>query len=323
MTRWLVGRLGQAILTWLLAVTLLFFLMRLTPGDPLARLGEDRPLPPEAEAALRARYGLDQPLLTQYARFLGAAVRGDLGRSIEHAGRPVSALVRERLADTVLLGGTVLLLNFTIGIGLGAWQATVRGRAGDRLAGALTLAAYATPSFWLGLVLAWGLGTELHWLPVAGTHEPWLTAEAPWATRTLDYLRHLVLPALTLTLVTLGATARYQRAAMIDALALPAIRAARARGLPESRVRWRHAWRNALGPVLALAGLWLPLLVAGSFFVESVFAWPGLGSLAAGAIGSRDYPVIMGVALLVAAVVVLGNLLADLGQRWLDPRIGA
>jgi len=321
-TRWVLGRLGQALLTWLLAVTLLFFLMRLTPGDPLARLSEDRPMPPGAEALLRARYGLDQPLLTQFGRFLGAAIRGDLGRSIEHAGRPVAKLVRERLADTLVLGGTVLLLNFTLGIGLGAWQATVRGSIADRWTGALSLAAYATPSFWLGLVLAWGIGTELHWLPVAGTHEPWLTADAAWGTRTLDYLRHLVLPALTLTLVTIGATARYQRAAMIDALALPSIRAARARGLPESRICWRHAWPNALGPVLALAGLWLPLLVAGSFFVESVFAWPGLGSLAASAIGSRDYPVIMGVALLVAAVVVLGNLLADVGQRLLDPRIG-
>ena len=133
--------------------------------------------------------------------------------------------------------------------------------------------------------------------------------------------RHLLLPAATLCLVTIGATVRYQRAAMLEVLEMDFIRTARTKGLPERQVRWRHAWRNALGAVLALFGLWLPLLVAGSVFVESVFAWPGLGTLAAEAIGTRDYPVIMGVTLLVSAAVVLGSFAADLIHRWVDPRV--
>lgn len=321
MSGWVVRRALQALVTYLLAATLAFFIMRLTPGDPLARLTEDRPFPPEALAALRARYQLDQPVLRQYFTFLGGALRGDLGRSIEHQGSDVTSLIRERLPATLLLGGTVLLLNFSVGIGIGVWQATRRGTATDQLLTALTLAAYATPSFWLGLVLAWAFGTELHWLPVAFLRDPLIPPDAPRLTVLLDIARHLLLPALTLSIVTLGATARYQRAAMSEALASDYVRTARSKGLPEHAVLWRHAWRNALGPMLALFGLWLPLLVAGSVFVEAIFAWPGLGTLAYEAIASRDYPVIMGTTLLVAATVIAGNFAADLLHRVADPRL--
>jgi peptide/nickel transport system permease protein len=320
LARWLGSRLVQAVVTFAIAVTLLFFLMRLAPGDPLSRLTEDRPLAPQAIAALRTRYGLDQPLLTQFAAWLGGVVRGDLGISIE-AGRPVTALLAERLPATLLLGGTVLLLNFTIGVWLGVWQARRRGTTMDRAAGAVTLAAYATPSFWLGLVLAWVFGTTLHWLPVAGYQSPWLGEGTGLLSRVADHARHLVLPAITLSVATMGATIRYQRAAMVDVLDQDYLRTARMKGLTERTVTWRHGWRTAIGPVLTLFGLWLPLLVAGSVFVESVFAWPGLGTLSAQAIGGRDYPVLMGTALLVSATVILGNLLAELLQRLLDPRI--
>jgi peptide/nickel transport system permease protein len=318
---WVVRRALQALVTYILATTLAFFVMRLTPGDPLARLSEDRPMPPEAMAALRARYQFDQPLLRQYFNFLGAAARGDLGRSIMHDGRPVTGLIRERLPATLLLGGVVLLLNFTIGIWLGVWQAVRRGSSADRALTAVTLTAYATPSFWLGLVLAWGVGTELHWLPVASMHDPLIPADAPPLTVALDVARHLILPALTLSITTLGATARYQRATMVEALNADFVRTARSKGLTEAAIRWRHAWRNALGPMLALFGLWLPLLVAGSVFVEAIFAWPGLGTLAYEAIASRDYPVIMGTTLLVSAMVIAGSFTADLLHRMIDPRL--
>jgi peptide/nickel transport system permease protein len=318
---WLLRRSASAVATFLLATTLIFFLMRLTPGDPLARLSDDRPIPPAAIARLRATYGLDQPLLSQFRWFLGGVLRGNLGVSIEHPGRPVTALLRERLPATLLLGGTALVLNFSVGIWLGVWQARRRGSRGDRWLTVLTLAAYATPSFWLGLVLAWLMGVQLRLLPTGFMRSPFLPADAGLWTRSLDLLAHLVLPALTLALVTIGATARYQRAAMVDALQLACVRTARTKGLPERAVIWRHAWRNALASVLALFGLWLPLLVAGSVFVEAVFAWPGLGSLAWEAIGSRDYPVIMGTTILVVAAVVAGNLAADLAHRVLDPRL--
>jgi peptide/nickel transport system permease protein len=318
---WLVRRALQALVTYLLAATLAFFIMRLTPGDPLARLTEDRPIPPAAMAALRARYQLDRPFLQQYSDFLAAAARGDLGRSIEHDGRSVVSLIGERLPATILLGGAVLLLNFSVGIWLGVFQADRRGSGADRALTALTLTAYATPSFWLGLVLAWAFGTELHWLPVAFMRDPLIPADASMLSRAWDVARHLLLPAITLSIVTLGATARYQRAAMSEALGSDYVRTARSKGLPEHSIRWRHAWRNALGPMLALFGLWLPLLVAGSVFVEAIFAWPGLGTLAYDAIMSRDYPVIMGTTLLVSAMVIAGNLLADLLHRIVDPRL--
>jgi len=317
---WVARRVGQAALTFFLATTIAFFLMRLTPGDPLARLTEDRPIPPAAVAAIRERFGIDRPLLSQYLTFIAGVARGDLGDSIEHNGRPVTQLLLAALPPTLLLGGTALLLNFLFGIGIGVYQAARLNSGADRVLTVLTLAAYATPSFWLGLVLAWGFGTQLHWFPVAFMAEPFL-ATAPWPERALDTLWHLVLPAATLGLVTFGGTARYQRAAMREALALDCVRTARTKGLPERTVRWRHAWRNSLGPMLALFGLWLPLLVAGSFFVEAVFVWPGLGMLASEAIATRDYPVIMGATILVSAAVVLGSLVADLLHRWVDPRL--
>jgi peptide/nickel transport system permease protein len=294
--------------------------MRVAPGDPLYRLGEHRPLAPADIAELRARYGLDQPLDKQLISFLRGLGRGDLGVSIEY-GRPVTQLLAERLPPTLLLGGTVLLLNFTVGLWLGVRQAIRRGRSEDRWLTLVSLTGYATPSFWLGLVLAWLVGIKWRLLPAAGMQDPLLSLDAGAAGRAMDVLRHLVLPAVTLSIVSIAATMRYQRSAMLEVLRLPYIVTARAKGLTEREVVWRHAWRNALFPVITLFGLWLPILVSGSVFVESVFAWPGLGSLAAGAVGSRDYPLIMGASLLVALLVVSGGFLTDVAYALLDPRV--
>ncbi len=318
--RWLARRVGQAIITAVLAVVLAFFLMRAAPGDPLARLGEEHPLSARQMATLRARYGLDQPLPTQFGSFLSGAVRGDFGTSIEY-GRPVTGLILERLPASLLLGGTVLLITFVLGSWLGALQAIRAGRPGEQAVGVLSLAAYATPSFWLGLVLAWLVGIEWRLLPAAGMHDPLLAADTPFGTRALDVLRHLVLPAVTLAAVNIGATMRHQRSAMLYALREPFVQAARARGLAEPRIRWHHAFRNALFPVVTLFGLWLPLVVAGSVFVEKVFAWPGLGALAADAVSARDYPLLMGITVLVSLMVVGGALVADAAYALLDPRV--
>jgi peptide/nickel transport system permease protein len=308
----------QAAVTLGLAVVLLFLLTHLLPGDPLSRLAEGRPLGADEIAALRARYGLDRPLLSQLGAFLAGLVRGDLGTSIEY-GRPVRELLMERLPATLLLGGTVLLLNFSVGLWLGVRQAVRKGSLEDRWLGTLSLAGYATPSFWLGLVLAWLVGVEWRLLPAGGMRDP--LAESGGLAGAADVLRHLALPALTLCVVSIAATMRYQRDAMLDALRLPCVVTARAKGVDEGAVVWRHAWRNALFPVLTLFGLWLPVLVTGSVFVEAVFAWPGLGSLAASAVGNRDYPLLMGASILVAVVVVVANLLADLAYAALDPRV--
>jgi peptide/nickel transport system permease protein len=317
---WLVRRALQAVATFAVALALLFILMRAAPGDPLFRLSADRPISQAELAALRARYGLNQPVGRQLAAFVGGLARGDLGVSIEH-GRPVTALLAERLPATLLLGGSVLLLNFTVGLWLGVRQAVRRGRREDRWLTTLSLTGYAMPSFWLGLVLAWLVGVEWRLLPAAGMQDPLLRSSAGFFTRAGDVLRHLVLPVLTLSVVSIAATMRYQRTAMLEVLGLPYIVTARAKGLPERDVTWRHAWRNALFPIITLFGLWLPILVTGSVFVEAVFAWPGLGSLAAGAVGSRDYPLLMGASLLVAALVVIGAFLTDVAYALLDPRV--
>jgi peptide/nickel transport system permease protein len=208
-----------------------------------------------------------------------------------------------------------------VGLWLGVRQATRRGSREDWWLTTISLAGYAMPSFWLGLVLAWLLG--IHWriLPAAGMQDPLLSSEAGIAERTADVLRHLALPAVTLSIVSIASTMRHQRSAMIEVLGLSYILTARAKGLSERVIIWRHAWRNALFPVLTLFGLWLPVLVTGSVFVEAVFAWPGLGSLAASAVGSRDYPLLMGSSLLVAGLVVTSGFATDLGYALLDPRV--
>jgi peptide/nickel transport system permease protein len=250
--------------------------------------------------------------------FFGGLATGDLGVSIQY-GRPVTELLLERLPATALLGGTALLLNFVLGVWLGVRQAVRKDSREDRWITTLSLAGYATPSFWLGIVLAGFVGVRWRLLPPAGMRDP-LGGDGTVATA-LDVLRHLILPAITLSIVSIAGTMRYQRAALLEVLRLPYIVTARAKGLPESRVIWRHAWRNALFPVLTLFGLWLPILVSGSVFVESVFAWPGLGSLAIGAVGNRDYPLLVGASVLVATVVVLGTWLTDVAYAVLDPRV--
>lgn len=317
MRRWLARRTLQAALTLLIALVLLFLLIHVLPGDPLAREGE-RALTPEQTEALRARYGLDRPLLGQLTAFFGGLATGDLGVSIQY-GRPVTELLLERLPATALLGGTVLLLNFVLGVWLGVRQAVRKDSREDRWITTLSLAGYATPSFWLGIVLAGFVGVRWRLLPPAGMRDP-LGGDGTVATA-LDVLRHLILPAITLSIVSIAGTMRYQRAALLEVLRLPYIVTARAKGVAESRVTWRHAWRNAVFPMVTLFGLWLPLLVTGSVFVESVFAWPGLGSLAANAAGNRDYPLLMGVAVLAGALLVGSSLATDLAYAALDPRV--
>jgi peptide/nickel transport system permease protein len=315
--RWLLLRALQSLVTLAIALVILFLLMHILPGDPLSRVGEGRPLTPEQIQALLDRYGLNRPLSEQLWSFLVGLVHGDLGVSIEYA-RPVTGLVLERLPATLLLGGTVLLLNFTVGLWLGVRQAVRKDSAEDRWLTTVSLAGYATPSFWLGLVLAWLVGVKWRLLPPAGMRNPLL--EAGGLATAIDVARHLVLPAITLSVVSIAGTMRYQRTAMLEALRFPYILTARAKGLSERRVLW-HGWRNALFPILTLFGLWLPILVSGSVFVEAVFAWPGLGSLAAAAVGNRDYPLLMGAAILVAGMVVLAGFLTDIAYALLDPRV--
>jgi peptide/nickel transport system permease protein len=321
LTGWVVRRALQAAATFIVAVLLLFILMRVAPGDPLSRLTDDRGVSAEELASLRARFGLDQPLGAQLGAFLSGVTRGDLGVSIEHYPESVTSLIVSRLPATILLGGSVLLLNFTVGIWLGVRQAVRRGSRFDRWLSRLALAGYATPSFWLGLVLVALVSLRWRLLPAAQMTDPLLPLGAGAAARALDILRHLILPVLTLSVTSIALTMRHQRAALLSVFRLDYVMAARARGLGERRVLWGHAWPNTLVPMLTLLGLWLPILVSGSVFVEAVFNWPGLGSLAAQAIAGRDYPVLLGTAMLVSGAVLLGGLLTDIGYALVDPRV--
>ena len=317
---WAVRRLLQALATFAASLLIIFIVMRVAPGDPLVRLDANTPVDPAEVRVLRERFGLDQPFTAQLGNWVAGALRGDFGTSIGHYPETVGRLLSSRLPASLILGSTVLLLNFTLGVWLGVLQARHRGSRLDRWLTRASVALYAMPAFWLGLMLIAVLSLEWRVLPSAQMHDPFISPGAPFVTRFADLLRHLVLPAITLSAVTIAGTMRLQRTAMIQTLREDFVRAARARGLDERRVVWRHAWRNAVFPVITLFGLSLPVLVTGAVFVEYVFNWPGLGGLAAEAISGRDYPLLMGCAMLVTGAVILGGVITDIAQHALDPR---
>lgn len=313
-------RLAQGVIVIFAVATLVFVLLRVAPGDPLAVLGEQPQLSADAVERLRRTFGLDQPVPVQYVRYLANLARGEFGVSLTQH-RPVLAAIGDALPNTLLLAAAALLVDFAVGIGVGVVQGA-RGRSRtDAVLSLVTITLYSTPVFWLGLVLLVLFGQTLGWFPAGGTIDPIGHAALPLAGRMLDRLRHLVLPALTLGLAAAGYTARHQRSAMLEAIGQDFIRTARAKGLRERTVVLRHALRNALLPTITLAGIAFPVLLSGTVLVETVFSWPGMGRLAADAIGRRDYPVVTGAAILAAVMVVLGNLLADLAARLADPRI--
>src|SRR5690606_29782221 len=233
--------------------------MRLAPGDPFASTLENPSVGPEVRAQWRAHFGLDRPVGEQYVRFMAGAVRGDLGPSIAQS-RPAWDVIRDALPHTLLLMGTALALAFAGGVLLGAWQAVHRGGLAERLTSAGTLVLYSVPELWLALVFLLVFAVRLRWFPVGGAQDAlsWLL---PPGERLLDRLYHLVLPALVLALVNGAAIARFQRDALVEVLQEVHLRAARSRGVPEWRVRYRHALRASPGPVTTLLGLAFPALL--------------------------------------------------------------
>lgn len=318
--RFVVGRLLQGLLVILGVATLVFVLLRLAPGDPLTVLSDAPQIAPDALDQLRQQFGLDRPVGEQYVRYLGRLAQGDLGLSLTQH-RPVTAALADAIPQTLLLAAAALLIDFAVGIGIGVAQGRHGGSRVDRLLSVLTVTLYSTPVFVLGLLLLGVFGEALGWFPLGGSIDPVRHGSLSLAGRVADRLHHLVLPALTLGLVGAAYTARHQRSALLEIVQQDFVRAARARGLAPRVVLLRHALRNALTPTLALAGLAFPVLLSGSVLVESVFGWPGMGRLAAEAIARRDYPIVTAAAMLAAVMVVVGNLLADLAARLVDPRL--
>lgn len=319
MGSWLARRIVSALITVLAVLTLTFAAVHLAPGTPFMPRGDRPAFDGATVARLQAQYGLDQPITTQYLRYLSGLARGELGESFSQR-RPVAAMLADAIPNTILLTATALAIELLLGLAIGVLQGARAGTRWDAGLTHATLLLYSMPTFWLGLVLLLLFGERLHWLPVGGIVDPVSYSSAGTVAGLVDRLRHLALPALTLGLVGAAGTARFQRPAVIDALKQDYVRVALAKGLSRRRVLWHHALRNALLPFITLVGLALPFLLTGAVVVESVFAWPGMGKLAADAIATRDYPVVAAATLLAAALVVAGSLLADLLYAVADPR---
>lgn len=303
-------------LMWLV-VTLTFVVVHAAPGSYADTIDNPR-LSPETRAAIRAHYGVDQPLLGQYVHWLGAVVTGDLGGSFMYK-EPVTRVIARALPPTMLLAGTGLVITLLLGLALAVASARHPYGRADTVITLLSLGLYGVPSFWLagGLILVFSL--VLGWLPPSHMHSVG-ASELGRVGGALDLLRHLVLPAICLGLVGAAGTARYFRATLLDVRSSRFMLAARARGLPEWRLLWVHALRPALLPVVTLLGLSLPVLVSGSVVVETIFSWPGMGQVAFNAARARDVPLILGATLVGAAAVILGNLVSDLLYAVVDPR---
>lgn len=271
-------------------------------------------------ARWRASYGLDRPLPEQYARWVANTARGDLGWSFS-LNRPVSHALREALPNTLLLMGTALVLSFTLGVLIGITQAMRRGTSIDRGLGAATLLFYSVPDFWLAVMAMLAFSYWIPIFPVTGMVDAVMHDYLSASGRVFDILRHLALPALTLTVLSTASIARYQRSAMLDVIGEDYIRTARAKGVGDRRVLWHHALRNALIPVITLLGLAVPALLAGAVFVEKVFAWPGMGLVTVNAISTRDYPLVLAAVLVSGMMVAAGSLAADLLYAAADPRL--
>ncbi len=292
---------------------ILFVVMNIAPGGPEAVLmGDD--ISPEAAARIRANLGLDQPLPVQYGKWLISMLQGDLGNSFR-TGEPVFNLIMERLPNTLILTVAAFAFALVIAIPIGIISATKRGSIIDKAASVVAFLGVSFPTFWLGIVAILIFSQWLGWFPVSGI------AAYGMENNLWNRLHHLVLPAVTLGSVQMATYMRFTRSGMLEVLKQDYIRTARSKGLGEGRVIRVHALRNALITVVTIMGLSLPALVGGSVLTETIFAWPGLGRLAVNAVFQRDYPIIMGVNMVVALITVLANLSVDMMYTLIDPRI--
>jgi len=311
--RFLVRRAIQAVPLLFVISAIVFALVHAAPGGPLAMYLSNPNVRPEDIERLRRALGLDRPLWEQYWSWLGAFVRGDWGYSFSD-GRAVFVRIAERLPATVELVVVSIVAALALAIPTGIAAAAKRGGLLDRLLGAVATAGISLPTFWFGLLLQMLFAIGLGWLPSSGR-------TTPGGGDLVDHVRHLVMPAAVLAFVQAASWSRYLRGSMIDALTQPFTLAARARGIPGGRVLLVHAFRNALGPVLAVVMMDAALLVSGAVVTESVFAWPGLGSLFTEALARRDYTTLMALLMLSSSAIVALNAASDVAHAALDPRI--
>lgn len=320
--RYAARRLLQAIPLLIGIVTLTFLLIHMAPGDPVSTFTKDN-VPPEVIEQMRANWGLDQPLPVQYVKWLAASLTGDFGYSFAQS-RPVTEVIGSSLPNTLRLGLVSLVVIFVVGCFVGTLQAVRQYDWVDTTLTVAALAIYSMPGFWLGLMLIIAVSSpwwpEALCLPSSGMSSVRVNCDSLFA-RVFGDARHYVLPVIALGLASAAGISRYMRGEMLEVIGQDYIRTARAKGLSERRVIYRHALRNALLPVVSLLGLYLPLLIGGSVVIEVVFSWPGLGRGLYNAVLARDYPVVMAGTFVFGALVIVGNLVADLLYAVVDPRI--
>jgi peptide/nickel transport system permease protein len=319
--RYLSRKLAQAVVTIVAIVVLNFILFRLMPGSPDRILFRNPNLSPGVIAATRARWGLDKPLFPdQLVSFVGSTLTGDLGYSFKFRGQPVTAVIADRVWPTVLLVGLGELVSIIVGLAIGAYTGWRRGGAADRLGNGLSLIFYSMPYFVIGMPLIIIFASGLHWFPTSGMGSVGGGGRS-LADGLIDLGRHLVLPLTTISLGLIGGYSILMRSAIIETRTEDYITTARAKGLADGRILRAHAFPNALLPMVTLIAINLGYVIAGAITAEVVFSWPGLGTLTVAALSARDYPVLQGIFLLLAASVVVANLLADIAYGFLDPRV--
>lgn len=303
-----------------MVVSITFLLIHLAPGDPLGALVDDPRVPEAVRAHWRHEYGLDQPLGVQYLRYMSGVARGQLGYSIVY-NESVSAVLARALPNTLVLAGSALVLSFALGVAMALVQVARHGTAADHALGATLLVAYSVPEFWLAQIALLAFAYWLPLFPAGGVVDPVMHAYLGPAAAVWDRLHHLLLPVTTLTALSAAGVARFQRAALLDVAADDYLRTARAKGLSERAILVRHALRNAALPVITLFGLALPAFLTGTVFIENVFSWPGVGSLAIDAVATRDYAVVTACALVAGVLAAIGSFVADVLYTLVDPRL--
>ena len=317
--RAIASRLAQAFGLILAVIVLNFVLIHIAPGDAATAIaGDQSASDPEVIEQIREQYGLDRPLPVQLAVYVGNVLRGDLGDSIWF-NEPVTSLLAERIGPTLLLSAAALGFAVIVGVAIGTAAARKPDSILSHAVTVLALIGFAMPAFWTGLLLLILVGVRFDFFPVSGIHD--VDFEGNWIESWLDIGQHLILPALTLGIIYLAQYSRLSRASMLEVLESDYVRTARAKGLSERSVVFKHGLRNGIIPVVTILGLQFGAVLSGAILVESVFAWPGLGRLAFEAVTRRDTPVLLGVLLLVSVSVIVANLLTDLLYRVIDPRI--
>ena len=301
MLRYFFKRVLHGIPVLIVVATLTFIIMRLVPGGPF---DEEKKLPPEILANIQAKYHLDQPVITQYLLYLKQLAQGDMGPSYKYIGRDVTDIISDTFPVSITLGLLAMLVVVGVGVPAGMWSAYRQNSMVDRVCVFFAMLGVSIPSFVLGTVLVWLMSHKLHWFPPALWEGP----------------RHMTLPALALGAPFTGYIARLTRSAVLEVLASDYIRTARAKGLSESVVLLKHALKNSIYPIVSVIGPLTAGLVTGSFVIEFIFSIPGMGSFFITAVTNRDYPLIMGVTLVYAVLIVLANIMVDIIYMWLDPR---